>query len=71
MSLGKYKNGTLYFSKAALERLDKGDVMKLFFEKSELKLKSFPDVHCFSVGFEFVSQTGEEENHDLSCDMCV
>ena len=27
MSLGKYKNGTLWFSKAALERLDKGDVL--------------------------------------------
>ena len=27
MSLGKYKNGTLYFSKNALERLDKGDLM--------------------------------------------
>ena len=27
MSLGKYKNGTLYFSKQALERLEKGDVL--------------------------------------------
>ena len=27
MSLGKYKNGTLYFSKSALERLDKGDLL--------------------------------------------
>ena len=27
MSLGKYKNGTLYFSKDALARLDKGDLL--------------------------------------------
>ena len=27
MSLGKYKNGTLHFSKEALQRLDKGDVL--------------------------------------------
>ena len=27
MSLGKYKNGTLHFSKSALERFEKGDVL--------------------------------------------
>ena len=27
MSLGKYKNGTLYFSKDALQRLEKGDLL--------------------------------------------
>ena len=27
MSLGKYKNGALHFSKSALERLEKGDLL--------------------------------------------
>ena len=43
MSLGKYKNGTLYFSKDALERLDKGDVLGGAYKSSGIKQMSSED----------------------------
>ena len=43
MSLGKYKNGTLYFSKAALERLDKGDVLGGAYKSSGVTLPKNDD----------------------------